>query len=91
MSFAAVEELPLKKPENYDFSVRGVDWGKYEHDYLLRTDAVWEKSKLYAYFYSLYKQVILFFIIIFLLYLLISSQNTIIKKIFTMIFQLNTM
>jgi outer membrane translocation and assembly module TamA len=51
-------ELPLKKPETYDFSVRRVDWKKYDNDYLLRTDAVWEKSKLFAYFHSLYKAVI---------------------------------
>lgn len=50
-------ERPLKMPENYDFSQRKVDWGRYKNDYLLRTDAVWEKSKLYAYFYSLYKAV----------------------------------
>ena len=37
---------PLKMPKNYDFSVRNVDWNQYESDYLLRTDAVWEKSKL---------------------------------------------
>jgi hypothetical protein len=51
------EERPLKMPENYDFSQRKVDWSRYKKDYLLRTDAVWEKSKLYAYFYSLYKAV----------------------------------
>ncbi len=50
-------ERPLKMPENYDFSQRKVDWNRYKNDYLLRTDAVWEKSKLYAYFYSLYKAV----------------------------------
>lgn len=50
-------EKPLKMPENYDFSQRRVDWGRYKNDYLLRTDAVWEKSKLFAYFYSLYKAV----------------------------------
>jgi hypothetical protein len=50
-------ERPLKMPENYDFSQRKVDWSKYKSDYLLRTDAVWEKSKLFAYFYSLYKAV----------------------------------
>ena len=37
---------PLKMPKNYDFSVRNVDWKQYKDDYLLRTDAVWEKSKL---------------------------------------------
>ena len=49
--------MPLKKPENYDFSVKSVNWKKYDNDYLLRTDAVWEKSKLFAYFHSLYKAV----------------------------------
>lgn len=48
-------ERPFKMPENYDFSTRNVNWKKYDKEYLLRTDAVWEKSKLYAYFYSLYK------------------------------------
>lgn len=52
------EERPLKMPQNYDFSQRKVDWSRYKKDYLLRTDAVWEKSKLYAYFYSLYKAVL---------------------------------
>jgi len=50
-------QLPIQKPENYDFSVKNLNWKKYENDYLLRTDAVWEKSKLKAYFYSLYKAV----------------------------------
>lgn len=51
-------DRPLKMPDNYDFSSRKVDWNKYKGDYLLRTDAVWEKSKLMAYFYSVYKAVI---------------------------------
>ena len=42
-------------PKDYDFSVRNVDWGSYKNDYLLRTDAVWEKSKLMDMFYVLYK------------------------------------
>ena len=42
-------------PKDYDFSVRNVDWKSYENDYLLRTDAVWEKSKLMDMFYVLYK------------------------------------
>ncbi len=50
-------EKPLTMPENYDFSQRGVNWGGYKNDYLLRTDAVWEKSKLFSYFYSVYKSV----------------------------------
>lgn len=57
MSFATIEERPLKMPENYNFSTRGVDWKKYERFFLLRTDAVWEKSKLLSMFYSTYKAV----------------------------------
>ncbi len=57
-TFNNPDERPLQMPEKYDFSQRKVDWSKYKKDYLLRTDAVWEKSKLYAYFYSLYKAVI---------------------------------
>jgi hypothetical protein len=48
---------PLKMPENYDFSQRKVNWNTYKKDYLLRTDAVWEKFKLNSYFYSVYKAV----------------------------------
>lgn len=43
---------PLKMPKNYDFSVRNVDWRQYEKDFILRTDAVWEKSKLLDTFYT---------------------------------------
>jgi hypothetical protein len=46
---------PLKMPKNYDFSVRNVDWRQYERDFLLRTDAVWERSKLMDVFYTHYK------------------------------------
>lgn len=46
---------PLKMPKDYDFSVRNVDWKEYEKDFLLRTDAVWEKSKLLDIFYTHYK------------------------------------
>lgn len=46
---------PLKMPKNYDFSVRNVDWRQYENDFLLRTDAVWERSKLLDVFYTHYK------------------------------------
>lgn len=60
MNQARVDEKPLKMPEGYDFSTKNVDWGKYKQDYLLRTDAVWEKSKLMAYFYSVYKAVKIF-------------------------------
>jgi len=42
-------------PKNYDFSVRNVNWDEYKHDFLLRTDAVWEKSKLLDLFYTHYK------------------------------------
>ena len=42
-------------PEEYDFSVRNVNWKDYKNDYILRTDAVWEKTKLKDYFYSLFK------------------------------------
>ena len=46
---------PLKMPKNYDFSVRNVDWKEYEKDFMLRTDAVWERSKLLDLFYTHYK------------------------------------
>lgn len=46
---------PLKMPKNYDFSVRNVNWKEYERDYILRTDAVWERSKLLDIFYTQYK------------------------------------
>jgi len=48
-------KLDLKIPKNYDFSTRKMNWNKFKPYYILRTDAVWEKSKLYQYFYSLYK------------------------------------
>lgn len=51
---------PLKMPKDYDFSVRNVDWGDYKSDYLLRTDAVWEKSKLLDTFYTAYKSKLYF-------------------------------
>ena len=43
-------------PKDYDFSVRNVNWGDYKDDFILRTDAIWEKTMLKDYFYSLYKQ-----------------------------------
>lgn len=56
---SAIEiERPLKMPGKYDFSVRKVNWDHYKKDYLLRTDAVWEKEKLKQYFYAIYKGVI---------------------------------
>lgn len=55
---SAIEiERPLKMPENYDFSARKVNWATYKKDFLLRTDAVWEKEKLKGYFYAIYKGV----------------------------------
>ena len=51
---------PLKMPKNYDFSVRNVKWSEYDKDYILRTDAVWEKSKLYDVFYTIYKSKFLY-------------------------------
>jgi len=42
-------------PKGYDFSARNVNWEQYKNDFLLRTDAVWEKSKLYDTFYTFYK------------------------------------
>jgi len=42
-------------PKNYNFSVRNVDWRAYRNDFLLRTDAVWERNKLMDVFYSNYK------------------------------------
>jgi len=46
---------PLKMPKNYDFSVRHVKWADYSKDFMLRTDAVWEKTKLFDTFYTNYK------------------------------------
>lgn len=46
---------PLKMPKDYDFSQRGVDWNEYDNDFLLRTDAVWEKIKMKDVFYAFYK------------------------------------
>lgn len=51
---------PLKMPKNYDFSVRNVNWDEYEKDYILRSDAVWEKSKLFDVFYTIYKSKFLY-------------------------------
>ena len=47
---------PLKMPKGYDFSVRNVNWSEYKNDFILRTDAVWEKQKLKDHFYVMYKQ-----------------------------------
>ena len=51
---------PLKMPKNYDFSVRNVAWNEYKNDFILRTDAVWEKSKLMDIFYSVYKSKLMY-------------------------------
>jgi len=48
---------PLKMPKNYDFGVRNVNWNQYKNDFILRTDAVWEKSKLLDLFYTHYKSI----------------------------------
>ena len=53
-------QRPLKMPKNYDFSVRNVKWSQYDKDYILRTDAVWEKTKLYDVFYTIYKSKFLY-------------------------------
>ena len=45
----------MKMPKNYDFSVRNVKWNEYKSDFLLRTDAIWERSKLKDIFYGNYK------------------------------------
>ena len=42
-------------PKGYDFSVRNINWNDYKNDFVLRTDAVFEKTKLFDYFYSIYK------------------------------------
>lgn len=47
-------------PKDYDFSVRKVNWNEYKKDYLLRTDAVWEKQKLFDVFYTYYKAPLFF-------------------------------
>ena len=46
---------PLKMPKNYNFSVRNVKWDSYKNDFILRTDAIWERSKLKDIFYGNYK------------------------------------
>ena len=50
----------MKMPKDYDFSVKNVNWGDYSKDFILRTDAVWEKSKLYDVFYTMYKREIFY-------------------------------
>ena len=53
--FLQKNRRPLKMPKNYDFSVRNVDWNQYKKDFILRTDAAWEKGKLLDVFYTHYK------------------------------------
>lgn len=45
-----------KIPKDYDFSNKNINWSSLSKDYLLRTDAVWEKSKLLD-FYRLYYKI----------------------------------
>ena len=51
---------PLKMPKNYDFSTRNVNWKSYQKDFLLRTDAVWERNKLLDVFYLNYKSDVIY-------------------------------
>ena len=44
-----------KMPENYDFQTKSKDWSEYWSNFILRTDAVWEKYKLLDYFRCYYK------------------------------------
>ena len=39
-----------KMPKNYNFDTKKKNWAEYENDFLLRTDAVWEKEQLKDYF-----------------------------------------
>ncbi|KAM3133713.1 hypothetical protein pb186bvf_014122 [Paramecium bursaria] len=40
----------IRMPEDYNFDHKGVDWKRYEKDFSLRTDAVWEKQQLKDWF-----------------------------------------
>jgi hypothetical protein len=42
--------MTYKAPDDYDFSNKGINWKDYSKDFLLRTDAVWEKYQLRDYF-----------------------------------------
>jgi len=56
-----------KMPANYDFSTKSTlfpflfnlilefNWAEYNNDFMLRTDAVWEKDKLKTYFLNYMK------------------------------------
>ncbi len=52
MAEAKPLSMNIIKPDNYDFSTKNINWNLYKPYFLLRTDAVWEKTKLYQYFYS---------------------------------------
>jgi hypothetical protein len=45
----------MKYDPSYDFSNNGVDWESYESEARLRTDAIWERTKLKDYFRLFYK------------------------------------
>ncbi|EAS07366.4 hypothetical protein TTHERM_00568030 (macronuclear) [Tetrahymena thermophila SB210] len=52
---SAVEKKDLpadygKMPAGYNFLTRGKDWREYDKDFILRTDAVWEKFQLEHFF-----------------------------------------
>merc|ERR1712232_2412 len=44
-----------KMPDGYDFSTKGKKWSDYHKYFMLRTDAVWEKTKLKDFFRSFHK------------------------------------
>ncbi len=44
------QPTPVKIPKDYDFSNKHFQEQDYQKDFLLRTDAVWEKSKLKDWF-----------------------------------------
>ena len=44
-----------KMPKDYDFSTKNKNWSQYWTNFMLRTDAVWEKYKLLDYFRCYYK------------------------------------
>ncbi|EGR28984.1 hypothetical protein IMG5_165800, partial [Ichthyophthirius multifiliis] len=53
-----VQNLPKdygKMPAGYNFLTRGKNWKEYHNDFILRTDAVWEKQQLYDYFRNFMK------------------------------------
>ena len=46
-----IPQMPSIKTSDYD----DVNWNQYKNDYILRTDAVWERTKLLDLFYTHYK------------------------------------